>query len=350
MSHSDAIEFSGANASTSGFKRVLGHVAAPAVASAARIVTRVTTRDVHIAWFDAWNSTLDQALNALPAIPGCDRDLYLGLTQPTSVPKRHALATEKGQPIALISLRRRRHYWEPVAYQALPGVIAPASSPAALGRALHALGLEVRIEAGLDNSVLDLNPRCHWSAENYRVDLRGDYEARWSRNHRKNVRKAVKRCDDFMRLRIDDLGDLEWCCAQWERIWEGNHAGETVATEDRLRFWPAFIKRQSADSPIQFHTLQLLDGDRHTAGVILMCKDGVALGQCIVRDPEYDRFWVGVRIMEASIKWAAGAGYRQFDLGSGQDYKQSWGEPVAGRYGAIFRPRAISALYRFGLL
>ncbi|WP_054313423.1 GNAT family N-acetyltransferase [Mesorhizobium sp. 1M-11] len=350
MSHFDAIDSAGPNPAGSGFERALGHVAAPAVISAARIVTRLTTRGVHIAWFDAWNPTLDQALDALPAIPGCARDLYRELTQPTSVRKRHALATENGRPTALISLRRRRRYWEPVTYQALPGVIAPASSPAALGRALHALGVEVRVEAGLDKSVVDLNPRCHWSSDNYRVDLRGDYEARWSRNHRKNVRKACKRCDEFMRLRIDDVGDLEWSCAQWERTWEGADAGETVATEDRLRFWRAFVKQQSADSPIQFRTLHLLDGNRRSAGVVLMCKDGVALGQCIVRDPEYDRFWVGVRIMEASIKWAASAGHRQFDLGSGQDYKQSWGEAVTGRYGAIFRPRAVSALYRFGLL
>ncbi|MFD9901568.1 GNAT family N-acetyltransferase [Mesorhizobium sp. NPDC059025] len=338
------------NAAGTSFKHALGHVTARSVISTARIVTRLTTRGVDIAWFDAWNTTLDQALDALPAIPGCDRDLYRELTQPTSVRKRHALATENGQPTALISLRHRRRYWEPVAYQSLSGVIAPASSQAALGRALHALGVEVRIEAGLDKAVVELNPRCYWSPDNYRIDLRCDYEARWSRNHRSNVRRARKRCDEFMRLRIDDVGDLEWCCAQWGRMWEGADARETVAVEDRLRFWPAFLRQQSADSPIQFHTLHLLDGSRRAAGLVLMSKDGIALGQCIVRDPEYDRFWVGVRMMEASIKWAASAGHRQFDLGSGQDYKQSWGEPVAGRYGAIFRPRAVSALYRLGLL
>ncbi len=350
MSHSDAIHAAGVDTASSGFERVLGHVAAPAVISGARIVTRLTTRGVHVAWFDTWNCTLDQALDDLPAIPGCDRDLYRELTQPTSIRKRHALATENGRPTALISLRRRHRYWEPVAYQSLSGVIAPAASQAALGRALHALGVEVRIEAGLDKSVIELNPRSHWSPDNYRIDLQGDYEARWSRNHRSNVRRACKRCDDFMRLRIDDLGDLEWCCAQWSRMWGDTDAEEIVAAEDRLRFWRAFIRRQSADSPIQFHTLHLLDGDRHTAGFVLMCKDGIALGQCIVRDPDYDRFWVGVRMMEAAIQWAASAGHRHFDLGSGQGYKQSWGEPVDGRYGAIFRPRAVSALYRFGLL
>lgn len=350
MNHSDAMDSAGAKAAGSDFKRALGHLAAPAVISAARIVTPLTSRGVKIAWFDVWNSTLDQVLDDLPAIPGCDRDLYRELTQPTSVQKRHALATESGRPTALISLRRRRRYWEPVAYQSLSGVIAPTSSPAALGRALHALGVEVRVEAGLDKSVVDLKPRSYWSPDNYRVDLQGDYEALWSRNHRKNVRKARQRCDEFMRLRVDDVGDLEWCCTQWSRVWESNDAEETVAAEDRLRFWRAFMKRQTADSPIQFHTLHLLDGGRRAAGTVLMCQDGAVLGQCIVRDPEYDGFWVGVRIMQASIEWAASAAYRQFDLGSGQDYKQSWGQPVAGRYGAIFRPLAVSALYRFGLL
>lgn len=350
MSHFDAIDSAGADAASSGFERALGHIAAPAVISAARIVTRLTTRSVHIAWFDAWNPTLDQALDALPAVPGCERDLYRELTQPTSVRKRHALATENGQPTALISLRRRRRYWEPVAYQALPRVIAPASSPAALGRALHALGIEVRIEAGLKADVADLRPRTFWSQERWQVDLQSDYEALWTRQHRKNVRRTRKRCDEFMRLRIDDEGDLEWSCAQWNRIWGSNDADETVATEDRLRFWRAFMKRQTTESPIQFHTLHLLDGDRRTAGVVLMCQDDAVLGQCIVRDPEYDDCAAGVRIMDLAIQWSASVGLRWFDLGGGNTYKRLWGESLSLGYGAIFRPKAVSALYRFRLL
>ncbi|MBZ9991668.1 GNAT family N-acetyltransferase [Mesorhizobium sp. BH1-1-5] len=350
MGHSDGMDSAGANAAGSDLKRALGQVAAPAVISAARIATRLTTRGVHIAWFDAWNSTLDEALNALPAIPGCARDLYRELTQPTSVQKRHALATENGRPTALISLRRRRRYWEPVAYQALPGVIAPASSPAALGRALHALGVEVRIEGALKAGVADLRPRTLWSQERWQVDLQSDYEAVWTSKHRNNVRRARKRCDEFMRLRIDDEGDLEWSCAQWGRMWESNDANETVAAEDRLRFWRAFIRWQTAGSPIQFHTLQLLDGDRRTAGNVLMCQDGVVLGQCIVRDPEYDHCAVGVRSMDSAIQWSASVGLRWFDLGGGSEYKRQWGESLSLGYGAIFRPKAVSALYRFGLL
>ncbi|PBC08752.1 GNAT family N-acetyltransferase [Mesorhizobium sp. WSM3859] len=350
MSHSEAMDSVGASPAGSGFERALGYVAAPAVISAARIVTRLTTRGVNITWFDVWNSTLDQALDALPAIPGCGRDLYRELTQPTSVRKRHALATENGQPTALISLRRRRQYWEPVAYQALPGVIAPSSSPSALSRALHALGTEVRIEGGLKADVADLRPRTFWSQERRQVDLQSDYEALWTSKHRNNVRRARKRCDEFMQLRIDDEDDLEWCCAQWGRMWESNDANETVAAEDRLRFWRAFMKSQTRDSPIQFHSLHLLDGDRRTAGNILMCQDGVVLGQCIVRDPEYDHCSVGVRSMDSAIQWSASVGQRWFDLGGGSDYKRLWGESLSLGYGAIFRPKAVSALYRFGLL
>jgi CelD/BcsL family acetyltransferase involved in cellulose biosynthesis len=350
MDHSDAMDSAGANVAGSGFDRSLGSVAAPAVISAARIVTQLTTRGVHIAWFDAWNATLDQALDALPAIPGCNRDLYRELTQPTSVRKCHALATENGQPSALISLRRRSRYWEPVTYQALSGVIAPASSPAALGRALHALGVEVRVEGGLTADVAALRPRTFWSQEHPQVDLQSDYEALWSSKHRYHVRRARKRCDAFMRLRIDDVGDLEWCCAQWGRMWEGHDAEETVAAEDRLRFWRAFMTRQTAESPIQFHTLHLLDGERRTGGIVLMCQDGVVLGQCIVRDPEYDHCSVGVRTIDFAIEWSAKNGLRCFDLGGGSDYKRLWGPSLGLGYGAIFRPRAVSALYRLGLL
>jgi len=350
MSHSDATKSAEAPAAGSGFRRALGQIAAPAVISAARIATRLTTRDVHIAWFDDWNATLDQALDALPAIPGCDRDVYRELTLPTSVRKRHALATQNGQPTALISLRHRRQYWEPVTYQAFPGVIAPASSPAALGRALNALGVEVRVEGGLKADVADLYPRTLWSQERRQVDLQSDYEALWTSKHRNNVRRARKRCDEFMRLRVDDESDLEWCCAQWSRMWESNDADETVAAEDRLRFWRAFMKRQTADSPIQFHTLSLLDGDRCAAGNVLLCQDGVVLGQCITRNPEYDHCAVGVRSMDSAIQWSASQGLRWFDLGGGNAYKRLWGEALSLGYGVIFRPKAVSALYRFGLL
>lgn len=350
MGHSDVVDCAGVNASGSGSKHPLGHVAAAAVISVARIVSRLTTRGVHIAWFDAWNSALDQALEALPAIPGCDRDLYRKLTQPTSVQKCHALATQNGRPIALISLRRRQTFWEPVTYQTLPGVIAPARSQEALSQALRALGAEVRIEAGLNKSVADLNPRSHWIQNSYRVDLRDDYEARWTRNHRSSVRRARNRCDAFMTQRIDGAGDLEWCVDQWQRTWENDAAAETVAAEDRKRFWPAFVQRQNTGDLLQFRTVQLLDGDRRTAGQVLMCSGDRVVLQCAARDPAYDEYSVGKRVLDSVIAWAAAAGFHYFDLGSGGDYKQNWGEPVAGRYGAIFRPRAIGALYRLGLL
>lgn len=328
---------------------LIAGLAAPAVISASRIATSLTSGPTKTAWFDTWTPTLDQALDALPAIPGCAHDVYRELTQPSEAVKRHALVTEHGQPTAVISLRSRRRYWEPVAYQALPGVIAPAASPAALGRALRALGIEVRIEAGMDADVQDLNPTTSYAYDARQVELQTDYEALWTSKHRNNVRRARKRCDEFMQLRIDGEGDLEWCVHQWRSMWEGDEEEEIVAAGDRLRFWQAFMRGQTADSLIQFHTVHLLDGERRTAGHVLMCKDGVVRGQCITRDPEYDHCAAGVRSMDSAIAWAAGAGHRLFDLGGGSDYKRLWGEALGKRYGAIFRPKAVSALYRLGL-
>lgn len=328
---------------------VIANLAAPAVISASRIATSLTSGATKVAWFDTWTPTLDQALDTLPAIPGCEHEVYRELTQPSDVVKRHALVTEHGQPTAVISLRGRRRYWEPVTYQALPGVMAPATSPAALARALRALGVEVRIEAGMNADVQDLKPRALYSYDARQVELQTDYEALWTSKHRNNVRRARKRCDEFMSLRIDGEGDLEWCVEQWRRMWEGDEDEEIVAANDRLRFWRAFMRRQTADSLIQFHTVHLLDGERRTAGHVLMCKEGLVLGQCITRDPEYDHCAAGVRSMDSAIAWAAGAGHRLFDLGGGSDYKRLWGEALGKRYGAIFRPKAISALYRLGL-
>ncbi len=79
-----------------------------------------------VVWSDTWTKECDAALDALPSPSACTRDHYRMLTQPTAYPKRHALVLERDVPVAVVSLRARGRFWEPVAYQSLPGFVAPA--------------------------------------------------------------------------------------------------------------------------------------------------------------------------------------------------------------------------------
>jgi hypothetical protein len=192
--------------------RPIAQMARPVVETVGRFGARHFSGQTQIHWARTWDRRLDEALDFLPSVRGCTREQYRELVLPTNVQKLHALATEGGVPTALISLRRRRSFWEPVAYQCLPGVIAPASDIAALGRALNALSIEVRVSAGLEQEACDLNAPVIYSYDAFEIDLQSDYEAYWHRNKKgqlRAVRRARTSCAD-MTIRVDAKGDMEW--------------------------------------------------------------------------------------------------------------------------------------------
>jgi hypothetical protein len=322
----------------------------PVLEAASRRWPRVGRDRVSIKWFDAWTPDLDKALEHLPEVPGCNRDQYRLLTQPGEFPKRHALAFENGAPSALISLRRRTTFWEPVTYQALPGVVAPALNPAALGAALAALNIEVRVSAGLTAEARHLNPSVLNEYETCEIDLTSDYEAYWGLHkgwQRRAVMRARKKCAG-MQTRLDDPDDLRWIVAQWGETWRNDPAREVVASPDRLRFWSKILGVAGRANRISVHAVQLLEGARRVAGMVLIRSGDSVLFQCTSRDPAYDEASAGTRVMDASIDWAKGSGAAVFFLGGGSSlgHKQKWAPKNGVRYEAIFRPKLFEYLNR----
>jgi hypothetical protein len=279
-------------------------------------------------------------------VQGCTRDQYRELVQPTDVPKRHALVLEDDNPIAAISLRRRNQYWEPVTYQALPGAIAPATDHSALGRALNALGIEVRVSAGLAADAYDLNARHVFPYEAHQVALKTDYEAHWRQRSTflRDVRRARKKCAD-MDVRIDGDGDLEWIVTRWQEMWADNPEQETVATPDRLRFWKAVARGHRRTDEFGINTVQLVLGDKRIAGAVYIRHQDTVIQQCQSRTADYEDSGVGTRTVEASVEWAVSAGLSCLDLGGGE-WKKRWGPATATRYAAQFRPLIINSLRR----
>lgn len=301
-----------------------------------------------VSWRTAWGPDLDAALDHLPPAPGCTRSQYRVLAGTGGEGRRHALVSENGAPTAIISLRRRKTFWEPLAYQCLPGVVAPAVSNAALGRALNALGVEVRIPAGLNNEALGLGASYAYPYDVYRLMLDSDYEAHWRLHkqwHMRAVRKARARCAD-MSIRIDGKGDLPWIIDMWRDMWARDPERETVAAPERLRLWPVLQETPPSEGFYSIHTIQLLQGETRAAGIVVASIGRKVIFQCSARSSAFESFGVGTRVMDAAIAWAAENGFESFDLGGG-DYKKSWA-PLAPepRYGAIFQPRMLSVMQR----
>lgn len=323
----------------------------PAIEASARVAAAASRPDsIELEEHDAWSEELDQILQDLPEPVGCSRDAYRQLCLPTPYRKRHLVFREAGETIALVSVRRRRNYWEPVSYQALPGFIAPARDNDALTRALRAAGIEINISAGLDQSVETLGPDVVYSYDVNSLDLRADYETHWEQDKRKHlnsVRKARRKCADF-EIVVDGDDDLEWGLSAWRDMWADDKEEEVCAYQDRLRFWQAIRdERRDVETDIRLHTLSVRDGDRITSCVIFISRGKRLFWQCTSRDFEYNKFGVGTYALDAALQWAREQGFQSADLAGGGGFKAQWA-PVSGkRYGAIYRPGPIRFFRKF---
>ncbi len=312
----------------------------PAVEMLARAQAPSSRTSVN--WSSTWNATLDAALEHLPPLNGVPHALYRRLLQPTGVPKLHALALEEGRVTALVSLRRRNLFWEPVAYQCIPMAVAPALDDGALGRAIASLGLEVRVSAGLGAEVEALHPQRSWKYDFYKVDLAGDYEAHWRQKKRQYTIRRARKTLAEVEQRLDGDGDLDWIVNHWREQWSGHPDNEVVAAPDRLNFWSALMDARS--NALGLHTLQLLKDGKRAAGLVFTSIGDTAMIQCGGRDPGFDDAYARAAALIAAIEWAKGRGFAWLDIAGG-DEKRLWA-PIGGqRYGAIFRPPLMERLY-----
>lgn len=314
----------------------------------ARAVARA--QGISVTWSSKWDARFDRALQSFPALAGISHDQYRALVGSTPYLKRHALVTDRGLPIAVISLRRRQKYWEPVTVQAINGCIAPAVSPEALGRALNALGVDIRVPSGLGPWAERLGARRVWTYPIISVNLQSDYEAYWlenQRKHHKHVASARKRCAKY-RVVHNGEGDIEWTVNTWMSVWESDKANETVAGPDRIALWKTLPWAPAAEDRLAVHSVVLYDGGQRIAGAIQHVHKGTALGQCMVRLPDdrYSKAGVGTRIIDLAMQWAKENEVRSFDFGGGHDYKALWGPTNGVRRGLIVRSRLLDLLAR----
>lgn len=300
-------------------------------------------RVFEITWRSAWDEALDEALASLPPVVGCPHDHYRTLMANTGIEKRHALVRDGAGVTALVSLRRRRSFWEPVTCQCLPAPEIPARDYETLGRVLAALGVEVRMASGLGEEVHALKPLRWWSYDYHQIDMRGDYEGYWRERKRMFTIRRARKTLAKMRRRLNDVSDMEWMVAHWRQQWANDKNNEIVATPDRLALWRALMERPGAEV-LELHSLQLLDGEKRAAGLLFTHTREKTMLQCGGHDPDYDPMYIRASAILAVIDWALERGSPALDIAGGN--KNLWG-PVGGqRYGAIFRPPSIDLLAR----
>lgn len=313
----------------------------PVVETIGGLEARACRHGTAVHWSDAWNVEMDAALETLPPLPDCPHDLYRELLKPTRARKKHALVLEGGKPSALISLRHCARHWEPVIYQCMPFAIAPAIDRPALARALNALGMEVRVPAGLGDEVEELHPSDRWSYTWHKIEVQGDYEAHWRAKKRQYTVRRARKETAHMQRRVNGAGDLEWIVEQWREQWKDDPGQEVIAADDRLNFWGALAKR--TDTTLKLHTLMLADGERRVSGLVLTSKGDTAMIQCGGRDPEFEDAYSAAAVQIFAAEWAKAEGFTVLDIAGGP-YKRLWGPEGGERYGAVFRPRVMSAL------
>jgi GNAT superfamily N-acetyltransferase len=283
---------------------------------------------LHVEWFDHWHPALDEALESLPEKASCPHELFRLLVQtPGSTPKRATLVTEHGVPVAVAGLRQRGWCsWEPVTQWIVPGAVFPAQ-PGYLIPVLEALGVDVWVAWWRMESP---PPPSRWtrymaSTPTHRIRCSDDFERYWRENkYFKTIQNKRNRCRDFI-LAVNSPGSAEWTITNWEANWRTNPTNVDPSLPDRI-VAARYLEKQG-----RYYTLSLLDQGTPIGGATMTVHHNDLVAGVIYREPEYDWYGIGVRLIDACISFAAESGFETIDLGGGHDYKKYWA-PQEGKH------------------
>ena len=280
-----------------------------------------------IEWFDTWSPKLDEALEQLPRMDICSHDLYRRMIRnPGPTPKRTALVSDAGRPVAVVGLRNRGGlYWTPMGHWILPGGVFPVL-PGQFAHVLEALGSNVWVACWRWEGPPDVRAiaRSVEEAPTHQMPLSGDFVQFWRQSScYKTVRLMRNRCRNFT-FAINQPGALEWTISQWDARWCRQGMARATDLDDRI------LAARYLQERGRHFTLTLCDDGQPVAGetYVLHGRDLVSL--VCHRNLNYEKQGVGVRLMELIFNWAAERGFQMLDLGRTHDYKNRWA-PVDGR-------------------
>jgi len=275
-----------------------------------------------VTWFDSWHPVIDEALQLLPEMETCPHELFRLLIETHGADqKRITLFTEKGVPVAVAGLRRisRRYRFELVTWIIIPDSIFP-TQPGYLMPALEALGVEVivcwrRMHSPRPSSLLMRDPE---ELAVYQIQCSTSFEDYWRESgHWNTIKRCRNRCRNFNHV-INPPGGVEWTIKNWGPVWDV----DPILVDDSI------LSAKYMENQGQHYTFLLLDGEKPVAGHTFLQHGQDMVWQVTYRDPTYDKFGVGTRLMDIAFHWIAEAGYNSIDLGGRHTYKVRWAPPV----------------------
>ncbi|HWO93738.1 MAG TPA: GNAT family N-acetyltransferase [Dehalococcoidia bacterium] len=271
--------------------------------------------NLQVRWFDEWHPELDEALRLLPEMETCPHELFrMLMVNRTSNRKRTALVTARGEPLAVVGLRQKRHHWELVPPDASPEAFLPAA-PEAFYPTLAALGVDLWVWGLAEGAPPPGVARFAQAEPTYKVDCQADYEEHWRETgHIRVVRSARERTQGY-RLEIDAPGAAEWTIRNWAAKWAARGSDTLSRAEDQI------VAASYLQPRGQLHTFRLFDDDEPVAGATLVVAGAELIGMSIYSSDAYRKQAVGTRLMDAIFAWAREAGYRKVELGTGDGYK-----------------------------
>jgi len=153
-----------------------------------------------------------------------------------------------------------------------------------------------------------------------------DFERYWRETKNfKTIQHKRNRCREFT-LAINSPGSAEWVIDHWDAKWRDNPAIASPSLSDRI------VAAKYMESQGRHHTLLLLDQDTPIGGATNTVHHNDLVAGVIYREPEYDWYGVGVRLIDLVFSFAAENGFETMDLGGGHDYKQKWAPQEGERW------------------
>ena len=111
------------------------------------------------------------------------------------------------------------------------------------------------------------------------------------------------------------------------------------ASGDREDLRDRLVAAQYLEKHNLSHTFVILDAGRLIAGSTVLVHRNALVGQYSYRDPDFDWYGVGHRLMDFIFEWASKCGYAEFDLGGAYpDYKRRWGPQDGEKWHIQIRP------------
>ena len=314
-----------------------------AVASVGDVVSRAPwpVAGRRVTWHREWDDELDAAAARLADRLGLDVELHRAAAAPRAgVRKRHASVHHGDSVVAVLSLRRRGTYWEPVTEGCLP-LAEVLAEPEEVGPALRATRLDIRLEEVPAELVERLSPDRVWERMAYRAEL-GDHEAAWrsSRRFWRNLRNVRNRTA-HLQVRTGERSDIEPIVRLWARVWADDPLLAPVAADDMVAVYAHLHARGTLQTAV------LLEGDRIVGGAINTLDGDVVYGLCMARERDHPVKGLGTRVIEEGFAIAEATGAGEFDLLGGLDYKHRWAPIEVPRYVVEYVPGWLR-IYRIG--